>query len=98
MDCLSNLNKCHASCCRYLVFYGKNLSDDIQNYYKVHGCKLLRMNREMWQIVVPVTCGALKDDLCTLHGTDQKPRVCLGLNEKTKENYYITEGCLLEGK
>jgi len=99
MDCLGNLSKCKASCCKALVFYSKNMTEDRKNYYQVHGCKLLRMNREMWQIVVPVKCNALTDEnLCSLHGTPEKPKVCNRLDWATKNEYLITENCVLLGE
>lgn len=67
------------------------------HYYQLHGCKVERLNHELYHVVIPVRCSALTDkNLCSLHGTEEKPKVCCSLDERTKSRYYITEGCILQ--
>lgn len=64
MDCLGNLHRCQAACCKVLVFFLqdpalannhpilKNPTKDLLNYYRLHNCKLERLNRENWRVIV----------------------------------------------
>jgi len=96
---MSNLGVCKASCCRVLSFVIETyMSDKLRDYYTKHGCKIERVGRNRWNIVVPCICPQLdpETNLCKLHGTDEKPKLCVEMNEKTMENgrYYCTEGCI----
>ncbi len=96
MDCLSNLGKCGAACCKQLSFFVGPLTDDQIHYYKLHDCKVLRQkNRRGWKITVPVRCTALTEDLkCSLQGTPEKPQVCKDFGDKTIKGYTIPENCI----
>lgn len=98
MNCIDNLPKCGASCCKTLAFtLNVVLSKDQQNYYKYHGCKLIRKGRTNWQIIVPVRCEMLDENLmCKLHGTDKKPNACKRLSPDNTKGLFITDGCLLK--
>lgn len=49
-------------------------------------------------IGIPLTCkGLTKDNKCKYHNTENQPRICRILNEKTdKEKIIITNGCILK--
>ena len=97
MDCLGNLHKCKASCCKTISFVlNVNLSQDQVKYYEYHGCVVSKIKHGTWRIIVPVKCKMLTYDYkCKLHGTPDKPAVCRIGPLKTKD-YVITKGCLLE--
>ena len=93
MTCKENLAKCKASCCRYIVFDRPFITKDMAEYYVAHGCRVEQKPNRQWVIVVPMKCPQLGDDnLCKIH--NNKPKLCLDLNGKTKRNYYLTEGCI----
>ena len=127
MDCLGNLNRCQAACCKVLVFFLRdpaninqhpilyNPSQDLLNYYKLHNCKLERidhsnwkvivegerqlfqMSKNLWRMLITVNCQALtQDNLCGLHGTEEKPRVCRRFDENHTEGYFIPDKCILK--
>jgi hypothetical protein len=80
-----------------VAFVARPKTQDRINYYKIHGCKVERKNREEYFIIVPARCEALSDDFrCKLHGTDKKPLACRRFDENHREGYYITDGCLLK--
>lgn len=94
-ECLANLPSCLASCCRCVSFQLKNPTQDNLHYYRLHNCETIRMDRNIWKIVVPVKCSALtENNLCKLHGTDKKPFVCRALNEKTAHRFHKTSNCI----
>ena len=39
-----------------------------------------------------------EENLCGVHGTDKKPRICNGLDWGKTDNFFITENCLLENE
>ena len=97
--CLDNLNICRASCCKWLPFYHHGfMSADLKDYYEKHGCKLERIKRDLYRIIVPCVCPQLDPVtcLCKLHGTAEKPKLCVDQNEETIKTgrYYLTEGCI----
>lgn len=133
MDCLGNLSRCKARCCKVLVYWHKsppeyvlreplkhwllmNPTQDLIYYYQLHGVKVERKNREIYQVLFPegvkwkvekvtetmyriiaeMECTALTaEDLCSLHGTEEKPRLCRRFDENHTEGYYIPEKCVL---
>lgn len=97
VDCLSNLEKCNAECCRILVFAGRNLSQDKIKYYENHGCKIEKISHEQYQIIVPVKCQMLGDDnKCKAHDSEFKPNVCKSFKEGNTSGYFIPKECLLK--
>jgi len=92
-DCLANLKNCKASCCRNIVFKEKILTDLFKEYYKAHGCKVEQLPNRTYRIVVPMKCPHLTDNKCDIH--NNKPMLCRRLNNHTKHQYYITDGCVL---
>ncbi len=126
MNCLDNLEKCKANCCkvvgfnlignvsRFVVF--DTMTKDIKHYNELHGFQVKRLKNRKWQVIIPeylfkkaiitkkqkdeitikipVTCSALKDNKCSLHGTNQKPYWCNDLREETTYKYFLTEGCI----
>ena len=47
-------------------------------------------------VLVPCVCPALSpESLCTLHGTDKKPKPCSKLDHGKTDNFVITANCLL---
>ena len=96
VSCKSNLNKCKAACCRWLGFTVGNLTRDKIHYYKTHGCKVTRLSHTTYHIEVPTKCAQLDDNnLCKLHGTDEKPKLCTKFDENNTKGYIIPEGCIL---
>jgi hypothetical protein len=98
--CLDNLHVCKASCCR--VFEVKTpcrVNSPLDQYYRVRGMKVKRLDRENIILTINHTCQHLHPEtyLCGLHGTPRKPSLCCGSNAKTiKSGRYIkTEGCVL---
>jgi len=71
------------------------MSQDYAEYYTLHGCRVEQRPDRTWEIIVPMRCPQLGvDNLCKIH--EKKPRLCASLNEKNKDRFYITEGCLLK--
>ena len=99
MDCKSNLGNCQAACCKLLAFNIETHSEDRLDYYRKHGCQVLRLKRGLYRILVPSRCVQLdNDNLCKLHGTEDKPKLCRAFNENNKSRFFIPKGCLLEDK
>ncbi|QDP57865.1 MAG: hypothetical protein Unbinned1693contig1002_9 [Prokaryotic dsDNA virus sp.] len=95
VDCLSNLDKCKASCCRVLCFDYPNLLQSKIHYLETHGCTIKRSADRKYKVLVPLKCPHLTDDcLCDLH--NNKPLLCKGLDENNIKGYEITEGCILK--
>ena len=95
MNCLDNLGKCNASCCKSVVFVQENLSVDMQYYYKLHGCELIRKSHSLWWIVIPLRCQGLDiNNKCIHHENGLKPKVCKNFNESKKSGYHIPKGCI----
>lgn len=98
MNCIDNLDKCKASCCRIVSFIVNGyLSEAMSEWYNARGCKLKVLSRKSFRVEIPHKCPHLtKDGLCDLHGSGKKPYVCKALDEKTAKNgnYTITEGCI----
>ena len=93
MNCLGNLDKCNASCCRQLGFTIPGLDKEIKRYYELHeNIKVIGDN-----VVFFTKCKMLdKNNRCKIHFRG-KPEVCKnGPSETNQEGYIITEGCLLE--
>jgi hypothetical protein len=97
-DCTDNLEKCKASCCRWLSFNLNSFPNDRnEDYYRKHGCVVRRIDRNMIEIGVPSVCAQLdENNHCKLHGTKQKPLLCVLMNEESVKTgrYYKTEGCM----
>lgn len=98
-DCVSNLDICHASCCRVLPFNIKSYpGDNLEDYYRKHGCGIKRLSREFITVLVPCICKNLdtETNLCMLHDKGTKPALCKSLNSTTcnSRKYYLTEGCI----
>ncbi len=99
VNCIQHLDKCHAACCRWLVFGEFKLTQDQLYYYGVHGCEIERVARGRYKIRVPTRCAQLTDDnLCRLHLTDAKPHACNKFDENNTKGYFIPESCLLNPK
>ena len=98
MDCLSNLDKCKASCCKSISFdLNLPMHHPLEDYYCKRGLKVIRNSRTSMSVIVPHHCAQLDDDLkCKLHGTPQKPALCRQLNAETAKTrlFRITEGCI----
>lgn len=98
-DCLSNLDKCKASCCKVLAFTLPGyLGRDLIDYYIKHGCNVKKISRDLTRILVPIVCPQLdpKTNLCKLHNTPDKPRLCVMQDAETMRSgrFYCTEGCI----
>ncbi len=97
MGCLDNLKKCNAICCREIAFLFPSLSKDKENYYKLHGCKVLRLPNRTYKIIVPLKCTALgEDNLCILHESGEKPIACRRLDKSTSKDYHVDETCIFK--
>ena len=98
MNCLENLDKCKASCCRNLPFeLNISIGHPLEDYYRKHGVKLIRVSRNILKLIIPHDCHQLtEDNRCKLHGTKDKPYHCRMLDEKTAklDKIYLTEGCI----
>jgi len=97
MNCIDNLRKCKASCCKYFTVKVGFLTIDQVRYYRLHGITVEKWGRQGYELIIPAECAALtKNNHCSLHNTDIKPLHCKRLNEKTKKDYYITENCIFK--
>lgn len=96
--CLDNLHICKASCCKVLPFDKLGyFPEALKDYYIKHGCKVIRLKRDLHRILVPMRCPQLDDNnLCKLHDTAEKPHYCSLLNKDTAndECVHLTEGCI----
>lgn len=100
-DCLSQIHICKGSCCKKLSFKVKGLTPSKKYYYEVHGCTVLHLGEDKWDVHIPIVCPQLNEkNLCGLHGTDKKPDLCTALNDVTAHSgmFIITEGCVYEEK
>lgn len=95
MNCSENLENCNAECCRVLVFQNRLLTKDQIDYYLKHGCKLTRLPDRTYQIIVPSVCKQLENNLCKLHNTKDKPKVCVDFDKSNKQGYYTPKNCIL---
>ena len=87
------------------------MTKDMQYYYKVKGFKVFRRRDRKWCLeppagakitrtdglmVIKSVCPALKDNKCTLHGTDKKPNVCERFGNTTTKGYYVPKKCIFK--
>jgi hypothetical protein len=100
MDCIKQLPICKAACCKVIELIDINLTQDKINYYKLRNCKVKQLpDRIRWSIEIPLPCSALgEDNLCTLHGTPQKPLICRKFDENNTKGCYIPDKCILAKK
>ncbi|NCD07802.1 MAG: hypothetical protein EOL97_16960 [Spirochaetia bacterium] len=82
---------------------------DLINYYKLHGIKfegkigifkLFDYKRDGEILTLYMRCNALTEqNLCSLHNTNQQPKVCHYPNKKgIGANVYLTQNCLFKKK
>jgi hypothetical protein len=96
VDCINNLDKCNADCCKYISITHGFMSEERKRYYELHNCKIVRITREKFLILVPLRCTALgEDNLCTLHN-ENKPAVCKQFDTGKTNNYWIPPNCLVK--
>lgn len=76
LNCINNLHKCHANCCKFLKFPFRILSDNQKHFYITHGCTVKRLKDRTWLVNVPMQCPELKDNKCSLHDSPKKPQIC----------------------
>ena len=63
MDCISNLRKCKASCCRGVAFTNikkrtnliilDTLSLDMKYYYELHDLEVKKLSNRKWAVIIP---------------------------------------------
>lgn len=98
MNCIDNLPKCEAGCCKLVVMTIPSFPGDVkEDYFKKRGIRVKRINRKTVKLFIPHQCAQLTpDNRCKLHGTDKKPSFCTMLNEKTAnaELFHITKNCI----
>jgi hypothetical protein len=95
VNCIDSLDKCKAACCRVLVFTISNPSQDRLNYFKLHDCKIERLDRAHYRVIVPAVCNELdENNLCKLHDSGKKPLLCKRFDENHLDGYYIPTGCI----
>ena len=92
--CLDNLHNCHSSCCKSLVILLPNQSEQQIDAFIKLGCSVDKVGNSQHRILIPSTCKQLKDELCSLHDTPEKPKICVRLDWNTKQMYHLTEGCM----
>ena len=90
---MSECSKC-GSCCRWIEVKIRNLcqDQDRKDYLLTHGCKVKRHS-----VVIPTVCKHLKDNLCDLHDTELKPRMCRDFKGQSK-GYYVPPECTMNDK
>jgi len=94
MNCLPNLRKCQARCCKLLVFVVENINMKYVQYYITHGCKIAQIGKS-FQIIVPMKCPQLDNqNKCKVHGTNEQPDLCKEFQEGKTKGHYIPPGCL----
>ena len=60
--CVDHLPICGASCCKVLIFNVKFYPNSpMEKYYKTHGCKIERIDRDWAKVIVPMTCPHLTE-------------------------------------
>ena len=62
MNCLDNLDKCNASCCKAVYFDTGKLTNtvvfglltaDKKYYHQLHRFEVIRLKNRMWQLTIP---------------------------------------------
>jgi len=96
MNCVDNLSICEARCCKELSFRMQKLTPVVIYYYETHGCKVKRLSRDLFEIIVPMVCPQLEDNKCKLHGKPIKPYLCrkFGENKEVTKKCTIPKGCI----
>ena len=94
MVCVKECSKCGA-CCRHLSFQIEDTDGRWAEYYKAHGCTVIKNKKieNMIMILVPNVCPHLKDNLCDIYET--RPQVCRDFKGQT-DGYYVPPECTLK--
>ena len=92
MDCLNNLDKCDAKCCKVLPMMLNNPTQAFLDYYQTHGCEIIRKSRTIYQVLIPNVCPQLENNKCKLHD-GKKPYLCDRFGKVT-DGYYIPDNCI----
>jgi len=75
MNCLTNLRKCKAWCCKYF-FVSFVVRDDMEKYYQLRGYKEAKAGEKL-TIKIYARCEYLKsNDKCMYHGTSKQLDFC----------------------
>ena len=77
----SPCSACSAPCCGSLPLHSFTISNYTELDYARYllnfsGIELVFLYGKTWQVQLSRDCSRLKEGLCTLHGTDAKPRIC----------------------
>jgi len=82
---MTECNKCGA-CCKVISFK-VNMTPELEDYYLARGFGI-----KDDVVLIYVRCPHLtKDNLCDLHDTDMKPKICRDFHGQT--GYYIPDIC-----
>lgn len=95
MDCLENLPKCKARCCKFMGFthYNSMLSTDLEKYYNAHGAKVIR-KKNIAIVLIKVQCKHLcLNDTCGVQSSD-KFQVCHHAYEKNRTGNIFMPSCI----
>ena len=97
MNCLENLKKCNAACCRYFVFTIKNITPDQIKYYEAHENTKVKGN----QVIVTNKCKYLDNhNRCKVyHRPELRPKMC-GRPGSYSDSQAVTvpENCIYGGE
>ena len=101
MNCQDNLKQCNAECCRVLGFTVEQISEDLYQYYILHGCTVLKVferktHKPYSQILIPNVCPYLDEatNLCKIHDTELYPKTCRKFGDHTVKDYFVPEKCI----
>lgn len=99
MDCLNNLSRCKANCCKVLGVHKDVVSKTEKLLFEKAGVKVRKLEDDRFLLILPIRCAALsEDDKCDLHGTGCKPSVCRVYDGKPIRGVLVPEHCLAEEK
>ncbi len=94
MECIKNLDKCKAECCKTLSFKHYSLSEDLVRYYRLHGCTVDKVEGKPYHILIPMKCPQLdENDQCKIY--NDRPETCKNFVEENKKGYYIPPKCII---
>ncbi len=99
MDCVSNLSKCKAACCKLLGVHKDVVTKEEKSVFKRENVRVNKLGNGKFLLLLPIRCAALSEDnLCDLHGTDLKPSICRMYDGKHIRGVLVPKHCLAEVK
>ena len=104
MNCLDNLEKCKASCCKQVLFNVpgnqcenliviSTMTDDKKHYYNLHGLIVNRLRNRLWEINIPTHIfeNAVMVTISETMGLLKVPTICKALTIENKCSFHGTD-------